>query len=613
MTKISKRSIIVSAVLVIAMCLSIMAAGTYAWFTDTATVNVNKIVSGKLDVALYMQQSDGTWVTAEGETINFLKTDANGDSTVVDYDDTSADYEKVLWEPGATYETQKLKVVNEGNLALKFKIVVSNVDGDDKLNEVITWLVCNKNSATDATVSLDTMEEILVAPKDTEGDVYYFSLKGHMDENAGNEYQNLSIDNIAITVYATQASDEYDSFDNIYDRNATYSANITEKVTVETATDAGSGVITVKNTKTYNSANTLKVNGETVSAASVTIPAGVIVDSENATLTLSVVKQKSVDTNVTIADGTTAKTYEIKVDGVKANSGEMGVDDGNKTPLKITFYVGKGLYNPVVYHKDSAMTTENVGEDGTYSYNSETGMMTIYTATFSPFTVTNTAFFFTNGAVDTVVGTIIASGADVPVHAAGKAAITVNADITSVLAERSAESGDIKNLAIAVESCEEGTVVYIESGTYKNTDSDEKQWSSCSTDETFDLIYAIEGGQIVISGGTFINYTPQWTLDCQDNSGSQITVSGGSFYKFNPAFVTVGDNEIFVKQGYVVLKVSDDWYEVVSENDLRLQYATKYTGTKDGVSHGSVWYVANGVKADLESYYPNAYKAAKAE
>ena len=47
-----------------------------------------------------------------------------------------------------------------------------------------------------------------------------FVISGHMKENAGNEYQGLSIEGIGITVVATQATDENDSFGNQYDKDA---------------------------------------------------------------------------------------------------------------------------------------------------------------------------------------------------------------------------------------------------------------------------------------------------------------------------------------------------------------------------------------------------------
>jgi hypothetical protein len=47
-------------------------------------------------------------------------------------------------------------------------------------------------------------------------------ISGHMAESAGNEYQGLSIDGIAITVMATQATGEEDSYNGTYDENAVY-------------------------------------------------------------------------------------------------------------------------------------------------------------------------------------------------------------------------------------------------------------------------------------------------------------------------------------------------------------------------------------------------------
>ena len=51
-------------------------------------------------------------------------------------------------------------------------------------------------------------------------DVYY--IKGVMKTIAGNDYQGLTLDGISITVYATQLTAEFDSFDKTYDANATY-------------------------------------------------------------------------------------------------------------------------------------------------------------------------------------------------------------------------------------------------------------------------------------------------------------------------------------------------------------------------------------------------------
>ena len=43
-----------------------------------------------------------------------------------------------------------------------------------------------------------------------------------MDEAAGNEYMNKTLEGVKFTVYATQDTVESDSFNNTYDANATY-------------------------------------------------------------------------------------------------------------------------------------------------------------------------------------------------------------------------------------------------------------------------------------------------------------------------------------------------------------------------------------------------------
>ncbi|MBD4339293.1 hypothetical protein GUH15_25230, partial [Xanthomonas citri pv. citri] len=53
-------------------------------------------------------------------------------------------------------------------------------------------------------------------------DADILTISGQMKKEAGNEYQNLTIDGIAITVYATQDTVENDSYGPTYDENATY-------------------------------------------------------------------------------------------------------------------------------------------------------------------------------------------------------------------------------------------------------------------------------------------------------------------------------------------------------------------------------------------------------
>ena len=197
MTKTNSKKALLSSAFALVLSVAMLIGTTFAWFTDTASTAVNKIQAGNLDVALEMlDTAQNKWVTAEGKTLNFVKA-GNVD-------------EEVLWEPGCRYELPALRVVNKGNLALKYKIQITGIQGDAKLNDVIDWTI------NDDPINLT--EGHLAA--NAEGDS--FTIKGVMKTTAGNEYQGLSIDGIGITVYATQDTVESDSFDNQYDKNAEY-------------------------------------------------------------------------------------------------------------------------------------------------------------------------------------------------------------------------------------------------------------------------------------------------------------------------------------------------------------------------------------------------------
>ena len=176
------------------LCIVLLIGTTFAWFTDTASTGVNKIQSGKLDVEL-QYDNNGTWENAEGKTLTFKTKDGRA-------------AKDILWEPGCTYELPALHVVNKGNLALKYKIKINGIQGDEKLNEAIDWTISDAALDNDHSLAAGATSDNL-------------TIKGHMQESAGNEYQGLSISGISITVYATQDTVESDSFGSDYDANAT--------------------------------------------------------------------------------------------------------------------------------------------------------------------------------------------------------------------------------------------------------------------------------------------------------------------------------------------------------------------------------------------------------
>ena len=218
--KSTKRALLGS-VMAMVLCLAMLVGATFAWFTDTASTGVNKIQAGNLDVQLVDENGN----SLEGKTLEFKKA-AN-----------AAEGEAVLWEPGCTYELPAVYVKNNGNLALKYKVAITGINGSAKLNEVIDWTINDADLSADHSLSAGATSEAL-------------TIKGHMQESAGNDYMNESIDGIAITVYATQDTVESDSFHNTYDENAAYPVvNVTE---LKEALTNGGVVAVTKDIQTNN-------------------------------------------------------------------------------------------------------------------------------------------------------------------------------------------------------------------------------------------------------------------------------------------------------------------------------------------------------------------------
>ena len=218
--KSTKRALLGS-VMAMVLCLAMLVGATFAWFTDTASTGVNKIQAGNLDVQLVDENGN----SLEGKTLEFKKA-AN-----------AAEGEAVLWEPGCTYELPAVYVKNNGKLALKYKVAITGINGSAKLNEVIDWTINDADLSADHSLSAGATSEAL-------------TIKGHMQESAGNDYMNESIDGIAITVYATQDTVESDSFNSTYDESATYPvANVTE---LKEALTNGGVVAVTKDIQTNN-------------------------------------------------------------------------------------------------------------------------------------------------------------------------------------------------------------------------------------------------------------------------------------------------------------------------------------------------------------------------
>ena len=210
----SKKSALLMSFTSLLICFAMLVGSTFAWFTDTATTGVNKIVAGNLKVDIIGANSED-----HVETLNFTKA-------------TGAEGEQLLWEPGCRYLTEGFRIANKGNLALKWKAQVNkdNItngkvdgstiakDGKSLLDVIDFYVVTKVANGTETEVAIEDFVGNLT--KDAKSGVYY--IKGVMQTTAGNDYQDLTLDGITVTVYATQLNHENDSFNNQYDKDAQY-------------------------------------------------------------------------------------------------------------------------------------------------------------------------------------------------------------------------------------------------------------------------------------------------------------------------------------------------------------------------------------------------------
>ena len=235
----TKRALLTS-VLALVLSLAMLAGTTFAWFTDTASTGVNRIVSGNLNVGLRYwgvgEDGQKTWLTAENSEDLFD--------------------ENALWEPGYT-QIVYLKVKNNGNLALTYAMQITpvhetvgvNVDGEQfKLSDYIkfgwTTFTADENGAP---VALDreaaqtgvgdgaqlgkTLHRQAADPMKANAEELV-ALVAWMPENVGNEANYSTVQptiELSLKVLATQATVESDSFNNTYDGDAATDEDLDNK------------------------------------------------------------------------------------------------------------------------------------------------------------------------------------------------------------------------------------------------------------------------------------------------------------------------------------------------------------------------------------------------
>lgn len=174
--KKTRKGSVAASVVSLVLCCVMLLGTTFAWFSTSVSSSVNAIQSGSLKIDLV----DENGKSLVGETIKIDEDSMEGFTTT-------------FWEPGCKATFQDVFVKNESNIDVKYEIKVVGLDGDAKLLDAITFEDNTADFAAGATLAAgETSEAIEISAK--------------MDENAGNQYQNLTADGIAVVVYATQVN-----------------------------------------------------------------------------------------------------------------------------------------------------------------------------------------------------------------------------------------------------------------------------------------------------------------------------------------------------------------------------------------------------------------------
>ena len=221
----SKRKLLVSSMIMILTCCLLFAGSTFAWFSDSVTSNNNIIKAGNLDVELEYSTDGEVWEPVEASTQLFD--------------------EETLWEPGHT-EAVLLRVSNAGSLALKYSLKlnvvdeVSSVNVNDEEFNISDYLVVGAKVTADKEIAaVEDRANAKVVAKGYEvgfsvieagasllkGEDSFVQLVVYMPETVGNEAnykKGAAVPQVTfgITLYATQATAENDSFGPDYDAAA---------------------------------------------------------------------------------------------------------------------------------------------------------------------------------------------------------------------------------------------------------------------------------------------------------------------------------------------------------------------------------------------------------
>ena len=380
--KRTTKQALVTSVLTLMLCLCMLIGSTFAWFTDSVSSDKNVIVAGNLDIELEYYK-DGAWTTVEGASDIFNPA--------------------AKWEPGHA-EVAYLKASNLGNLALRYilsvnlrgETVARNVEGNIfKLSDYLMmniiedvdgsaaayadrdaaieaakadgrYLTLNESCVGNIHDDSIVRGELAKADDTATTDEKYVAVVIWMPTEVGNEANFMTgttapTVELGVSVVATQATSEYDGFDNQYDFEASFPS-------------LGAGVDYLTGYERYVTVDVRGAQNEKI--ASFLVPQAAIADpTKEVTATVEIVDREG---NFTLDDTQSIKSFNITMTNIVENNDAPIIAKLRIEPVGT--YVAKE--DITVYHNNSAISSVDI-----MGYNYNIGYVTFLTTSFSPFDV----------------------------------------------------------------------------------------------------------------------------------------------------------------------------------------------------------------------------------
>ena len=338
MNKTIKRNVVVSAILAIMLCVSLIAGATFALFTSESKVNIS-VTSGKVSVVANI---DETSVQTK-QLYDTQYKDGKGNmfmgEDVATFTATGLELNNVVPGDGIKFN---IVVKNESNVTVKYRTIIS-CENDNGLFAGLNITIDENNYNSVKAVS--SWEELTVG---SANEIVPVTIE--LPEGAGNEYQEKTC-TISYKVEAIQGNAD------------TVDVDGSGKTTTEKEVEDANG------NKAIAFVGTAVKNGEI----------GLSLEVEEL--------DETIDDNVQtgyfeLKDGNTAYAFNVNI---------PEVDENNETPIVVTMNTEKNLTGVVLFHKGDVMTevasAADVDEHHEFYYDAVNGKITFATKNFSNFTL----------------------------------------------------------------------------------------------------------------------------------------------------------------------------------------------------------------------------------